>query len=156
MPDLPTAASVLTAGTAYAVGTYDVGPFVLGGANGFILDMTRSDDGTNGTCTVALMVEDPQIAVVPGTSGLFSQLDGAGNAIDINDWAASENVRRTLQVHPTAGPMPTDDADGVFAVGTTGVASDYFRQPVQEPFWFRIVVATDASTFSRATLYFVR
>lgn len=153
MPSLPTAQPLFAADTALATGTYDVGPFVLGAANGFVLDMTRSDDGTNGTCTVALMVEDPEIAAA---TALYAQLDGAGAGVAINDWAAGENVRRTLQVHPTAGPVPSDDVDGVFAVGSTGVASTYYRQPVQEPFWFRIVVGTDASTFSRATLYLVK
>jgi hypothetical protein len=76
--------------------------------------------------------------------------------VAINDWAAGENVRRLLQVHPTAGPMPSSDADGVFTVGTTGVAANYYRQPVQDNFTFRFVVATDASTFSSATLYFLR
>jgi hypothetical protein len=133
----------------YAVDTYDFGPFELGPFSGFLLDMTRSDDGTNGTCTLTLMVNSL-------TLGLQNQLDGAGNAIAINDWAASENVRRQLQVHPTAGPAPTDDADGVFTVGTTGVAQNVYRSPVLDPFTFRMVVATDASTFTNATLHFLR
>lgn len=146
----PTYAQLFEADTVLAVGTYDFGPFVLGPHfNGFMLDATRSDDGTNGTCTVTLMVDDPVL-------GLQAQLDGAGAGVDIEEWAATENARRQLGVHPTAGPMPTDDADGVFLVGSTGVASTYYRQPVLEPFWLRFVVATDASTFSSATLYFVK
>jgi hypothetical protein len=134
---------------AFAVGTYDFGPFELGMASGILLDITRSDDGTNGTCTITLRVNDP-------TLGALNQLDGAGAAVAINDWAAGENERRILQVHPTAGPIPTDDADGVFTVGTTGVAASYYRQPVLDPFTLRMVVATDASTFSGALLHFLR
>ncbi len=135
--------------SVFAVGTYDFGPFELGLAAGILLDITRSDDGTNGTCTIALLVDDLG-------RGLLAQLDGAGAAIAINDWAATEVVRRQLQVHPTAGPIPSSDADGVFTVGTTGVASTYYRQPVQDPFTLRMVVATDASTFSGAALHFLR
>lgn len=134
-----------------AVGTYDIGPFELDPFAGFALDMTRSDDGVanTGTCTVTLMVDDLIL-------GLQNQLDGAGAAVAINDWAATELVRRILQVHPTAGPIPSSDADGVFTVGTTGVGQNYYRQPVLAPFTFRIVTATDSSTFSGATLYFLR
>jgi hypothetical protein len=142
---------LFAAGTLLAVGTYDIGPFALGPYSGFLLDMTRSDDGVanTGTCTVTLMVDDLH-------RGLITQLDGAGAAVAINDWAATELVRRQLQVHPTAGPQPSSDADGVFTVGTTGVASSYYRQPVQDPFVFRVVVATDTSTFTGAVLYFIR
>lgn len=135
--------------TVFAVGTYDFGPFELGLASGILLDITRSDDGANGTCTIKLMVNDLG-------RGLLTQLDGAGADVAINDWAAGEMVRRILQVHPFAGPMPFDDADGVFTVGTTGVAQNYYRQPVQDPFSFRMVVATDASTFSGASVHFLR
>jgi hypothetical protein len=142
---------LFAAGTVLSVGTYDFGPFALGPFQGFLLDMTRSDDGVanTGTCTVTLMVNDLHL-------GLLTQLDGAGAAVAINDWAATELVRRQLQVHPTAGPQPSSDADGVFTVGTTGVASTYYRQPVQDPFTFRIVVATDTSTFSGGVIYFLR
>lgn len=143
------ATQLFAADTVLAVGAHTFGPFYLGGFCGFLLDITRSDDGANGTCTLVLQVND--IAL-----GVLSQLDGAGAAVAINDWAATENVRRQLQVHPTAGPIPSSDADGVFEVGATGVASTYFRQPVQDPFSFLFTVGTDASTFSSATLHFLR
>jgi hypothetical protein len=148
---LPTQEPLFAAGTVLPVATYNYGPFVLGDYRGFLLDMTRSDDGVanTGTCTVGLYVDDLHL-------GLITQLDGAGAAVAMNDWAATELVRRQLQVHPTAGPQPSSDADGVFTVGTTGVASSYYRQPVQEPFWFRVVVGTDTSTFTGAVLYFLR
>jgi hypothetical protein len=135
--------------TEFAVGTYDLGPFDLGGYSGFLLDITRSDDGTNGTATITLMVDDISL-------GLQSQLDGAGAAVAINGWGAGENERRQLQVHPSSGPANADDADGVFQVGTTGVASSYYRQSVLDPFTFRLEVATDASVFSGAVLHFLR
>lgn len=134
----------------FAIGTYDFGPWQLGNFSGILLDMTRSAAGasTNGTCTVSLMVNDP-------TLGLLAQLDGAGAAVAINDWAANELVRRQLQVHPIAGPIPSSDADGVFTVGAAGVASTYYRQPVQDPFTLRMVIATDTSTFTGAVLHFL-
>ena len=140
---------VFEPGSVFAVGTYDFGPFNLSGyEKGVLVDITRSDDGTNGTATLTVFVDDAAL-------GLVAQLDGAGATVAINDWAAGENVRRVLQIHPTAGPIPSSDADGVFAVGTTGVASTYFRQPVLCPLWLRLTVATDASTFSSATIYFL-
>lgn len=138
-------------GVAYrqVVGTQDFGPFTMGEFTGIFLDITRSDDGTNGTLDVTLLVDDY------GTGSKLGWLDGAGNTVEINGLAAGENVRRTLQVHPTAGPAPSDDADGVFKVGTTGVASNYYRQPMPANFYLRFVTATDYSTYS-AVLHFLR
>jgi hypothetical protein len=115
-------------GTSLAVGEHVFGPFHMDTFQGILIDLTRSDDGTNGT--LALVVKS---------------WSDAGAAVEMNGLAAGENVRRQVQVHPTAGPAPADDADGVFKVGTTGIASNYYRQPMPPDFYVVATAATDAS-----------
>lgn len=129
--------------------TLSYGPFNMRDFSGILLDFTRTDDGTNGTMALVLEVDDH----ASGTR--LAILDGAGAAVAMNDWAAGENVRRQLQVHPTSGPIPSNDADGVFTVGTTGVASTYYRQTMPADFYIKITGATDASVFF-GTLHFLR
>lgn len=137
------------AGTTIPVGTTTFGPFDLGGFSGILVDVTRSDDGASGTLAGVMTQDNHALGATQ------SVLDGAGAQIEFNNWAAGENVRRQLQVHPTAGPCPADDADGVFKVGTTGVASNYYRQPVPSPFYLEFTAAVDTSTIS-GTIYFLR
>jgi hypothetical protein len=126
-------------GTSLAVGEHVFGPFHMDTFQGILIDLTRSDDGTNGT--LALVVKSWSDAL-----GDYEDiLDGAGAAVEMNGLAAGENVRRQVQVHPTAGPAPADDADGVFKVGTTGIASNYYRQPMPPDFYVVATAATDAS-----------
>lgn len=135
---IPAYQEVLNAdGNSLPVGTYTFGPFEMANFQGILIDATRDDDGSSGTATLVLK----QWSDAAGAQQ--SILDGAGAAVAINDWAAGENVRRQLQVHPTAGPAPSSDADGVFAVGTTGVASTYYRQPMPPTFYVVLTVATD-------------
>ncbi len=131
------------AGNELAVGTHTFGPFNMDLFGGILIDVTRSDDGSSGT--MDLVVKSWNDA----TGALESILDGAGAAVEMNGLAAGENTRRQVQVHPTAGPCPGDDADGVFKVGTTGVASNYYRQPMPPIFY---VVATTATDYSDASI----
>jgi hypothetical protein len=127
------------AGNELAVGEHTFGPFHMDLFQGILIDVTRSDDGASGT--MALVVQSWNEA----EGALQDILDGAGSAVEMNGLAAGENVRRQVQVHPTAGPCPADDADGVFKVGTTGIASNYYRQPMPPEFWVVVTTATDYS-----------
>jgi hypothetical protein len=140
-PKLARQEIVAAAGTVLstaAATTY--GPFKMETYQGILIDLTRSDDGTNGT--LALVVKSWSDAL----GALEDILDGAGNPVEMNGLAAGENVRRQVQIHPTAGPCPSDDADGVFKVGTTGIASNYYRQPMPPEFYIVVTPATDSST----------
>jgi hypothetical protein len=145
---VPSYQEVLEATGTLAVGAHTYGPFSMGDFSGVLLDVTRSDDGTNGTLAVVIKVDDH------ASGDQLDLLDGAGAAVAMNNLAAGENVRRILQVHPTAGPAPSDDADGVFAYGTTGIAGTFYRQPMPADFYIVMTAATDASVIN-ASLHFL-